>query len=918
MKYNFGAIMFRGESLKAKMRRGTAFIMAAFIAIMGLSVYAYSYYLVNSKYLSEAQSAIKYTEMLFYQTYEDAIRAIDMVQNHHDIATDYASFLNVIYDSVNHVSTVYIGTETGEFYLYPKRFVPSHFDPRVRDWYTHAMDQKDSYVWSEPYVDIGTEELAITISKAMNLSHLNNVVVGVDILLTDINRLVNTVAIGKNGYIILYDSNQRILAHKDDQMINRIDESINDHSLKVNVHGFIISAVIDQKDVNRDFFLLFSILMLFFTGFVFILDRFNITMINDMIDPIVKLKETMVLVKEGDYSVKCDIKRSDEIGFLIDGFNETIKSVLDNSIEMQALYEELYASEETLQDQYDTLFEHKEFIRKSEERYKMIFEASKEGLWEMDANKQLSFLTPNWYTQFSLPDANATYEDWLALVHDEDKDYVKLVFDDHIGNHSDRYLCEYRLLNKENAYIWIESVGKARYNDMGDFIGMSGSHLDITIRKNYELKIYNMAYKDNLTKLYNRSYFEDYLKAFVNSGNTGCILFADINNFKYINDIYGHTVGDDILVTIANRLSHLFADSKKYLLSRFSGDEFIILVKHVEDKELLTFIVAMLTKEIEKPIEGSHSHFKISASIGVTTFPKDGLSSEILLQNADIAMYHAKRVSRKSVYFYDENIKADAVKTMEIENALRHGIENDEFLVHYQPIVDIHTEKMISFEALIRWHSSSLGFIYPNDFISIAERTGLITDIGLIVIEKSCAFLKTINERFNEAFTVSINISAIQLLDEKFTRRVEAILNKYDIPNHLITLEITESMTLDSNEQALRTLFDLKNLNLSIALDDFGTGYSSFENLIRLPLSSIKIDRSIMKDSMSNVHVFKLLESIVEFAHKINIDVVAEGIENEDYVFMSKKIKVDFLQGYLFGKPVSEEEIIERLNKKGG
>ena len=214
----------------------------------------------------------------------------------------------------------------------------------------------------------------------------------------------------------------------------------------------------------------------------------------------------------------------------------------------------------------------------------------------------------------------------------------------------------------------------------------------------------------------------------------------------------------------------------------------------------------------------------------------------------------------------------------------------------------------------MRWNSKTLGFIFPDSFIPIAEKTGLIIDIGSIVLEKSCAFLAKLNRQMNAEYTISINISVIQLMEEHFANHVLSIISKYDIPKHLIRLEITESMMLESNENIIAKLFYLRNQQVGISLDDFGTGYSSFKNLIRLPLNGIKIDKTIMKDSISNEHVFKLLDSIVDFAHKTNIDVGAEGIESELYLERSLKLNVDFVQGYLFSKPVSETQVIELLS----
>jgi diguanylate cyclase (GGDEF)-like protein len=443
---------------------------------------------------------------------------------------------------------------------------------------------------------------------------------------------------------------------------------------------------------------------------------------------------------------------------------------------------------------------------------------------------------------------------------------------------------------------------------------MSGSHQNITSRKEYEFKIHDMAYKDTLTKLYNRRYFEEKFTEHLSKDGAGALLLLDIDNFKYINDIYGHTVGDEILKQFANRLLTVVTDQDKNVVARFSGNEFVVLTQDLTNKEEISAFANSLCKMIEAPFNVSNKIIKISASIGITIYPLDGDRVEQLVQNADIAMYHARRITKKSYHYFNTEILQDVLNEMKIENHMRSGIEEDEFEVYYQPIMSAKEKTVKGFEALVRWNSKSLGFIFPDSFIPIAEKTGLIIDIGSIVLEKSCAFLAKLNRHMNAEFTMSINISVIQLMEEHFANNVLSIISKYDIPKHLIRLEITESMMLESNENIIAKLFYLRNHQVGISLDDFGTGYSSFKNLIRLPLNGIKIDKTIMKDSISNEHVFTLLESIVDFAHKTNIDVVAEGIESDLYFERSLKLNVDFVQGYLFSKPVSELQVVELLS----
>lgn len=299
----------------------------------------------------------------------------------------------------------------------------------------------------------------------------------------------------------------------------------------------------------------------------------------------------------------------------------------------------------------------------------------------------------------------------------------------------------------------------------------------------------------------------------------------------------------------------------------------------------------------------------MTASLGVTKFMDDGHDVETLIQNADIAMYHARRVTKKAFHHYDHEIKQKAITEMQIENHMRSAIYDNEFDVYYQPIMSISDRCVKGFEALVRWNSKILGFIYPDHFIPVAEKNGLINEIGAYVLDRSCEFVSRINVGRSKPYDISVNISVIQLMDDSFVDIVLSTIRKYNIPSEWIRLEITESIMLESNENIIAKLFYLRNHKIGIVLDDFGTGYSSFNNLIKLPLSGIKIDKAIMKDSISNEHVFTLLESIVEFAHKTSIDVVSEGIETIQYLEICKKLKSDFAQGYYFSRPIAESQL---------
>ena len=932
MKSSFGEKMFKEHSIQNKFRRILMGMIITFALISSVLVFVFSYTQINKQYEEEAKNVINLTNMLLETTFENAQKSLISIKNYlvlpQNIESDiyYNETLQTFKNLFKSSSTIFISKKDGTFYLFPKRFVSEDYDPRTRPWYSIALEDKGRVNWTEPYVDHGTGEFTITASKYVG----DDMVVGVDILLSEITKLVIESKIGDLGFVTILNDSGIVLASNNknklamnwnDLNTSNIDfnklmsnEKINDgkyihitkslSNLRLN-----IVASISLSEIYSTLAMIFFLIVIITSIVVTVAERISYSLSSKIINPIVKLVKMMEKIESGDYSVHCDvISDTEELDILINGFNNMTASINEKNLEMQALNEQLIASENALQIQFDELYESKEYISKSEQRYKSIFEASEEGLWDVDENRVIKYLTPSWYTTFDMDTSNCKLDDWISLIHPDDLISVKAILDKIVKGNIDNYRSEYRVKTKESTYTWIEAVGIARF-DNERFIGMSGSHQNITARKEYELKIYDMAYKDSMTKLYNRRYFEQYFEDILKNNGQGSLVLLDIDNFKYINDIYGHTFGDEIIKQIAQRLLESVYNIGNSMVARFSGNEFVVLINDVGDRDSISVIVESLCKTIEKPFKHKSKIVKVTGSFGITKFPTDGTEVDILVQNADIAMYHAKRVTKKNYHYFDNDIKQNAINEMQIENLMRTAIDEGEFSVHYQPIVATESTNLKGFEALVRWNSKQLGFIYPDSFIGIAEKTGLINDLGLFVLDSACAFIHRYNETYNSNLDVSINISVIQLIEDDFVNTVLETIKKHDIPTQWIRLEITESMMLESNENVLAKLFYLRNHKVGVVLDDFGTGYSSFKNLIRLPLSGIKIDKALMKDSLSNEHVFSLIDSIVDFAHKTNIDVVGEGIETESYLTACRTLNVDYAQGYYFSRPLSEDQI---------
>lgn len=929
------------SSIQSKYKKLITYIIVIFAVLSSVFFFIYAYITIDEKYRAQSLSVIDLTKNTLEITFENTQRSLISLKNYlvlpQNIDNDiyYNETLTTFKNVFRDASTIFIGDATGRFYLFPKRYVAPDYDPRLRPWYINATEVKSKVNWTDPYVDHGTGEFTITASKYVG----DGMVIGVDILLNNITTLVEKTTIGAHGQLFIVNASGKILASKNKDYLAgdwdalRISQTtfekmktsndINDGNLHLFVEeipsmGMYVVVVIKHIEIINTLILMFLILFVTTTVLIYISGKYLVKVSDRIVQPIYQLAQTMSLYSDIDEYKPCELTTDDyEVETLINGFNSMITSISDKNFEMQALYEELFASEETLQDQYDQLLQNNEYIQNSEQRYKSIFEASEEGLWDLEPNGSIQYLTPAWYSIFDIDVNHSSLDQWLKLIHPDDRAKVETELNGYQLGLVNNYRLEYRVLSKSGEYIWIEAVGIARYVD-DVFVSMTGSHQNITKRKEYELNIHDMAYKDPLTKLYNRRYFEERFEEVLMANGKGVLLLMDIDNFKYINDIYGHSFGDEILKKFAKRLIEVYGQNENAYFARFRGNEFAILVKHIADRSETLKILDTLIKTIEIPISAQSKIVKVTASIGVTLFPMDGENVEQLIQNADIAMYHARKVTKKSFHFFDQEIKQNAINEMLLENHMRSAIDNNEFEVYYQPIISLEPGKISGFEALIRWNSKVLGLVMPDKFIPLAENTGLIIDIGYFVLEKACEKIAKLNRDNDQKYSISINISVIQLLEEQFVSKVLEIISNFDIPKHLIRLEITESIMLETNENIIAKLFYLRSQHIGISLDDFGTGYSSFKNLIRLPLNGIKIDKALMKDSSTNENVFQLIDSIVDFAHKTGIDVVAEGIENKLLVEKSKELHVDYVQGYHYSKPIKGdllEEAIIKLNE---
>lgn len=438
---------------------------------------------------------------------------------------------------------------------------------------------------------------------------------------------------------------------------------------------------------------------------------------------------------------------------------------------------------------------------------------------------------------------------------------------------------------------------------------------DITEIKKNEARLREYAYHDTLTGLPNRlALYEDFEKQITASpGKTAALFIIDSDNFKFINDSMGHSLGDILIKKMGERLTSIFKDqgSKIY---RLGGDEFVLFTFYDRIDEVFRY-AQEIERNFNEPIEIEENTVCITVSVGIATCPANGNSIDELIKNADIALYKAKDAGKNCYVLFSDEMHEKIKQRMLIEKHLRNAIENNELDLYYQPQVDATTGDITGFEALLRWHNRELGFVPPLSFISVAEETRLINPIGKWVLQKACSFLKKIHATGNEDVTVAVNVSIFQLLQDDFVDIVEETLYSEGIAPDCLELEITESILMESFNVISLILRKLKKLGVRIALDDFGKGYSSLSYLRQLPIDTLKIDKCFVDGIRSDIESSDLTGMIVKLGQNLGLTVIAEGVEEQEQMEHLKENGCHRIQGYLICRPLPENDVLRFYNE---
>lgn len=548
-------------------------------------------------------------------------------------------------------------------------------------------------------------------------------------------------------------------------------------------------------------------------------------------------------------------------------------------------------------------------LTRSENRYALAARGTNDGIWDWDLVTDTVYYSPRWKAMLGFEEAEISQrpDEWLNRVHPEDLQKVKAELDLHFGGHAPHFQSEHRVRHASGDYRWVVCRGLAVRDSSGRNVRVAGSLRDITLRKEVEQQLQHDALHDVLTGLANRTLLRDRLglaiaRARRQGGQCFAVLFLDLDRFKNVNDSLGHLVGDQLLIQIAHRLEAIVRPGDT--VARLGGDEFAILADFLQDPNPAKGLARRIEAVLEKPFEIEGHEIFASASIGISVDTGQYTSPEVMLRDADTAMYRAKLQGSGRFEVFDPTMHDTAVRILQLENDLQRGMEREEFHVRYQPIVSLADGRLTGFEALLRWRHPRRGVVYPDEFVAVAEETGLIVPLGEWVLTEACTQMAEWRRGLPTApgLVVSVNLSTRQFRQSDLVARVCGALESARLEPDGLCLEITESMLMQDTESAIAKLTELRGLGVQIHIDDFGTGYSSLSYLHSLPTDVLKIDRSFVSGLGTRPHSAEIVSTIVALARKLGMQVAAEGLETQDQVTAFRDLSCELGQGYFFSR----------------
>ncbi len=573
-------------------------------------------------------------------------------------------------------------------------------------------------------------------------------------------------------------------------------------------------------------------------------------------------------------------------------------------------------------------------LEQSEQWHRLLVNTSPDIIYTLDAQGLFTFVNDSIQRTLGYAPAELIGKDYLLLVPPGEMENARHRLNERrTGDRATRNF-ELQLKRKEDlltgitertsqdiVVVEISSMGmyRARDDDSKEFLGTYGVARDISERKQAEATIAFQAYHDLLTGLPNRALFKDRLgQAIVHAkrhGQTLATLFLDMDRFKVVNDTLGHLVGDGLLQAVAQRLRGCLREGDT--LSRIGGDEFMLLLPHIRTRDNAAYIAQKILASLKQPFHVEGHEIFVGISIGIAVFPDDGDTIETLVKHADIAMYHAKDSGRNDYKFFTHDLQKSFTGRLAVENEMRHALDKGQFEVYYQPQVSVQDQRIRGMEALIRWNHPSRGIVPPGEFIPIAEESGLIGPISEWVLNAACRQACLWRESELPPITMAVNLSARQIEHPQFVDKFTECLRDHAMTGQGLEIEITESTLMRDMDGSIEKLRRLAELGVEISIDDFGTGYSSLSYLKKLPLHTLKIDRSFIHDLNGHMNNGStIVAGIAAMAKGLNLNVVAEGVETRAQLEYISTLGCDAYQGYLFSRPVAAVKATEILARQ--
>jgi len=558
-------------------------------------------------------------------------------------------------------------------------------------------------------------------------------------------------------------------------------------------------------------------------------------------------------------------------------------------------------------------------LRRLSREKELILNSAGDGIFGLDLTGKITFYNPAAETILGYDKEDELIGQHYSVVFEENKEQEQKIVWDFLEKNYEKYNSEANFSKKDHSIIAVDYVISAIEED-NKFVGYVVTFKDITKRRQMEEEIKYHAYYDSLTNLPNRILLKDRLDeevsyAKVHDGKLA-VLFMDLDRFKTVNDTLGHSYGDLLLGDVAKRLTSCLPVGA--MASRQGGDEFIILLPHIGNEVEVLKLIECIIKTFSNPFSLNGNEIYIKNSIGISLFPKNGDTAELLIKNADIAMYQAKATAGNSYRFYEAGMDTGNFESLLIENDLYKAINNDELVIYYQPQINYSTKMVVGVEALIRWNHSIEGLLPPDRFIPIAEETGLIVSIGEWVLENACKQIKQWQQQGYPLLSVAVNLSVRQFEQNDLFSVVQTILDKVGLSPEYLHLELTENQIIKNTMLTLQTMERLKAIGIQIAIDDFGTGYSSLGYLKDFPINTLKIDRSFVQNLGEKDDNAAITNTIIAMAQNLNLNVIAEGVETKEQAEFLASRSCYLMQGYYFDRPIQANEFEEKYLVNNG